>query len=489
MTHTSGLKEKALSGMFWTALRNYSTMIVNFVSSIVLARLLTPYDFGCIGMLAIFMTLADFLIDGGFGSALIQKKRPTNEDYSTIFYWNMAMSLLIYLILFLSAPLIAKFYKLPELSAILRVQGLVLFINALKMVQSNQLRKQFRFKPMTIIVVSSSIISLGITIVLAYLGFGVWSLVIQNIAIALIPMVGFWIATKWRPSFVFSKESFKELFNFGGFMFLTGILNTLSNNIQGLLIGRAFNANTMGYYSKAKSAEGLTSSVISQVVSMVTYQLYAEVQDEKKILAAIIKRLTTTLAYLTFPFLFVMILLAKPMFVILFSEKWLDSVPYFQILCIAGFAFCLEAINTQSIAAIGKSKAMFTWTLFKSCMRLVLIFVGLFIYGMIGLLIGMVIGEWVAYFINTWLVSKHIGYTLYEQFKDLLPIVIVSLFPFLVAFSVCLIGEFNMFLLGGMQLLVYVTIYLIVSHLFKMEELHYCKNLFSQIAKRLIHKK
>ena len=183
-------------------------MGISFVSSIILARLLTPYDYGCIGMLEIFIAIATIMIDGGFGSALLQKKRPTQEDYSTIFYWNLAMSTVMYILLYIGAPYIAEFYKIPLLTAVLRVQGIVLFINALKMIQSNILRKNFRFKPMAIVVTISSLISVAVTVIMAYCGYGVWSLVVSNLLIALLPMIAFWFITKWKPLPVFSKQSF-----------------------------------------------------------------------------------------------------------------------------------------------------------------------------------------------------------------------------------------------------------------------------------------
>ena len=402
MTRRS-LKDVAATSMLWSAVQKYIILGVSFVSSIILARLLTPYDYGCIGMLEIFITIATIMIDGGFGAALLQKKRPTEEDYSTIFYWNMFISTIMYAALFFFAPLIAKFYKIPLLSAVLRVQGLVLFINALKMIQSNQLRKQFRFKEMAIVVVLSSIISLLITIVLAFQGYGVWALVAQHLLIALLPMMAFWIITKWKPMLLFSLRSFTELFSFGGFMFLTDIINTLSDNLQGLLIGRFYNPAAMGYYAKAKTTEGLASGGISQVVSTVTYQLYAEVQDDLPMLVNFLKRITTSIAYVTFPLILSLIILAKPLFIILYSDRWLPSVPYYKILALASFAICLQAVNLQAIAAIGKSKTMFNWTLVKKIVGIILIVSGLVFYGITGLLIGMVLNAWFTFFINSFI--------------------------------------------------------------------------------------
>ena len=220
--------------MMWTALQKYSTIFIRFISGIILARLLTPYDYGCIGMLAIFMALAESFIDGGFGSALIQKKRPTQEDYSTIFYWNLGMAVLMYAILFVSAPAISRFYNIPLLCNVLRVQGFVLFIYAFNIVQRNQLRKILNFKVLSIVTITTSIIALGVTIFMAYKGFGVWALVTQNLITAAIPAVVFWFYIKWRPIRVFSWKSFKELFGFGFYMFLiiSSIVHAIFNIIN-----------------------------------------------------------------------------------------------------------------------------------------------------------------------------------------------------------------------------------------------------------------
>ena len=256
--------------MVWTALQKYSTMFIHFISGIILARLLTPYDYGCIGMLSIFMVVAESFIDGGFGSALIQKKRPTQEDYSTIFWWNLGMALLMYVILFISAPAISRFYKIPLLCNVLRVQGLILFIYAFNIIQRNQLRKKLNFKVLSIVTITTSLIALGVTIFMAYKGFGVWALVAQHLITAAIPAIVFWFFIKWRPIFVFSWQSLKELFSFGFYMFLGHLLNQFGQKIQGLLIGKVYTPATMGYYSKAERPEKLASQSISGIMTQIT---------------------------------------------------------------------------------------------------------------------------------------------------------------------------------------------------------------------------
>ena len=463
------LKKKATAGMIWTALQRYSTMLIQFISGIILARLLTPHDYGCIGMLMIFMVLAECFIDGGFGSALIQKKQPTQKDYSTIFFWNLGMAVVLYTVLYFSAPAFAKFYNIPLLCNVLRVQGVILFIFAFNIVQRNQLQKKLNFKVLSIVTISTSLIALSVTIFMAYHGYGVWSLVTQHILTALIPALVFWFYIKWRPILTFSWQSFKELFSFGFYMFLTNLLNQFGQQIQGLLIGRFYNANTMGFYSKANATERLASSSISQVMTQVTYPLYAQVQDDKVKLASIIRQLTMSLSFITFPLMFILLLCAKPIFVILYSERWLDSVPYFQVLCLAGLAYCLQSVNFQSISAIGKSKTLFVWTLVKRLLGIAFVVIGLLIAGMKGLLVGMVINTWFSYAVNIGMVSKYIGYKWWNQLKDIMPVMIVSIVAALVSYGVSMFFNFSLYVDGLVKVCMYAIVYLGWVYFFKPE--------------------
>lgn len=472
--------------MIWTALQRYSTMLIQFISGIILARLLTPYDYGCIGMLTIFMVLSESFIDGGFGSALIQKKCPTQEDYSTIFFWNLGMSVVLYIILYFSAPAIARFYNIPLLSDVLRVQGVILFIYAFNIVQRNQLQKKLNFKVLSIVTITTSIIALTVTVLMAYHGYGVWSLVTQHILTALIPALVFWFYIKWRPILTFSWQSFRELFSFGFYMFLTNLLNQFGRQIQGLLIGRFYNANTMGFYSKANATERLASSSISQVMTQVTYPLYAQVQDDKVRLASIIRQLTMSLSFITFPLMFILLLCAKPIFILLYSERWLDSVPYFQVLCLAGLAYCLQSVNFQSISAIGKSKTLFVWTLVKRLLGIAFVVIGLLIAGMKGLLVGMVINTWFSYAVNIGLVSKYIGYKWWNQLKDIMPVMIVSIVAALVSYGVSMFFNFSLYVDGVVKVCVYAIVYLGWSYFFKPEASKNIKTTLKPLRKKLI---
>lgn len=489
MAKTNNLKNKAASGMVWTALQKYATMGIQFISGIILARLLTPYDYGCVGMLAIFMVLAEAFIDGGFGSALIQKKHPTQVDYSTIFWWNLVMAFVIYAILFFCAPAISRFYNIPLLCDVLRVQGIVLFIYAFNIVQRNQLRKKLNFKVLSIVTITTAIISLTITIIMAYLGCGVWALVAQHIISSAIPSIVFWFFIKWRPSWEFSWQSFRELFSFGFYMFLTLLLNRFGQQIQGLLIGKVYNPSTMGYYSKAQGTEKLASTSISHVMTQVTYPIYAEAQNDKNQLGNMIKRFTMTLSYLTFPLMFILLLCARPIFILLYSDRWIPSIPYFQVLCIAGLAYCLQAVNYQSIAAIGKSRTMFWWTVLKRMVGIGFVVVGLMIFGMKGLLVGMVLNTWFSFFVNIGLVSKHIGYKWWRQLLDIFPVMIISV---LIAVVCYFAGEFlglSLYLDGLLKFGLYVVLYILVSVIFRLEAYQYTLSIIKPMFSKLKRKK
>lgn len=476
------LKTKATTGVLWTAIEKYSTVLIQFISSIILARLLTPYDYGCIGMLSIFVVLAQTIIDGGFGAALIQKKQPTQADYSTIFWWNLGMAFLLYAILFLSAPAISRFYDIPLLRDVLRVQGLVLFLNALNIIQRNRLQKELNFKVLSKVTIITSIISLCVTIYMAYRGFGVWALVTQYLLVAAIPAIVFWVFMKWRPNVSFSKKSFKELFGFGFFVFMSSLINTFCSKLSSLLIGKLYSPVTLGYYSKAVSTENLASTSISSVMAQVTFPLYSQVQDDKVILGNMIRRFSMTIAFITFPMMALLMLTAKPIFVLLYSERWLASVPYFQIMCLVGLSECLQAVNAQTIAAIGKSKLMFYWTIIKRTVGMTFIIGGLFWFGMKGLLAGVVIYNWFCYFVNIGLVSKHIGYRWNKQLYDLLPITAVTVLGAGAAFLIGHFCDFNMYLDGLLKLAVFSFLFIGWIVIFKPESYQYFLTILPQKA-------
>jgi O-antigen/teichoic acid export membrane protein len=271
-------------------------------------------------------------------------------------------------------------------------------------------------------------------------------------------------------------------------MLLSHFVNELGKQIPGLLIGKLYNAATLGYLSKAMGTERLASNTISGVVTSVTYPLYAAVQDDKEYLGSMIKRLTMTISYCTFPLMFLLMLLAKPIFVILYSDRWLPSVVYFQVLCIVGISSCLQSINTQSIAAIGKSRQMFLWTLVKRGLGSVFMIIGLLLYDVNGFLAGVVFYNYLCYFVNIGLVSKYIGYKWTQQLSDLMPVTVVSLVALFVSYFCGRMIGLDMYITGGIELTVFLLIYLSWSFLFKPQAYTYTLSVIPERLKLFINR-
>lgn len=466
--------------MIWSSLQRFGTMGISFISNIVLARLLTPDDYGCIGMLMIFIALSNRFIDGGFGSALIQKKRPTQEDYSTIFYWNIFLSVVLYAVLFICAPIIADFYNIALLEKVLQVQGVILVINALGIIQANQLRKQLKFKSLTQVTLSSSVISVVVAIAMAYKGCGIWSLVAQQIVYSFVTTSLYWIYSGWHPLLVFSKESFKELFGFGSFILLSNLINTFCNNLNGLLIGKFFNASSMGYFTQAKKLEDVSSTSIEAVVLQVTYPVLVEVKDNYERLKNVLKQFNSLLLYVVTPLMMLLNLLAAPIIKLLLGDQWLPAVPYLEILVFQGIAISLQGVNYNAIASIGRSKSLFHATVIKRSVSVVLLIIGMYIGGIKGILWGMTISSYSICLYNTILVHKYIGYKFSRQCLDLLPILLLNVISYMLALiPKSFVNEESLIVYISI-FITYVLSYIILSIVFRI-------NIIEQI-KRIVYK-
>ena len=474
----ASLKTKTLSGMIWSFVQRFGTMAISFVSNIILARLLSPDDYGIIGMLMIFIAVANTFVDGGFGSALIQKKEPTREDYSTIFWWNMFLSLVLYGVLYMSAPAVARFYDLPLLSQVLRVQGFVLILNALSIIQQNQLRKQLKFKRLASVTVASAVLSAVIAIVLAYLGWGVWSLVAQQLMLSGFTAILLWVLNKWYPLLSFSKESFKQLFGFGGFMLLSSLINTIFNNINSLIIGKLFSASTMGYFSQAKKIEDATAMSVTSVVEQVTYPILSEHQNDKNKMRSILKRFNTCTFFIVTPMMLLICLFAEPIVVFLFTEKWLPVAPYLKILALHGIPMGLQGVNYNAIAAIGKSKTIFATTIIKRIMTISLMLIGVYIADVEGLLWGMVVSSSLIILYNMILVSKYLDYRVITQIKELSGIAFVSACSFLIVLCFQNWDTINNLIL----VIIFIATYTALSYTLKIEVL---RNIASLLTDRI----
>ena len=432
------LGRKVIGGTIWASIDRIGAMALQFIVNLILARLLMPEDFGYIGMLAIFISVSQTLVDGGFGSALIQKKKPTQTDYSTIFFWNLIFSIFLYALLYISAPLVAYFFKLPLLGKILRVLGLTLIVNSLIIVQNNRLRKQLAFRTIALINISSLLVASAIAIFAAYKGCGVWSLVIMQILYGVFQACLLWGIVRWFPDLTFSFESLKKLFGFGGYLLAANILQVFCQNMQGIIIGRKFSATQMGFYAQAKKLDDV-STALPNIIVQVIFPMYSQYQDNKQKLKELLGLSVRIISYLIFPLMLLLILIAEPLIAFLYGEKWLTCVPYFQVLCVGGLFACLQNVNYYAVAAVGKSAALFRWSFYKWGVLLTLLFVGAF-WGIYGVLWGMVISSINIFLVNAALAFKYVGYTFSRQVRDFIPVLIISILSFAGAclFKVCM---------------------------------------------------
>lgn len=475
---------KILGGAFWSLVHRMGIVVISFISNILLARLLTPDDYGAIGMLMIFIALSNTFIDGGFGSALIQKKTPTQEDYSTIFYWNFTLSVLLYAILWITAPWIARFYHMDILSAVLRIQGLVLIINSLSVIQQNVLRKRLLFKKMAIVSIASALLSLGVALYLAMGGYGVWALVAQQLAFSSFNAILYWWMGVWRPKWVFSMQSFKSLFGFGGYILLSNLIITFVNNVQGLIIGRLFTPAVMGLYTQARKLEEVASTTLSTVVDQVSYPVLSDVQDDKEKHVAILRSLSMVSAYVCFPIIILLIVVAEPLITLLYSAKWLACVPYFRILCVAGLVMCIYNLNYFAVASVGRSGVLLKWTIVKRVLGLIFMLLGVKVGGIKGLLWGVVAGFYLIYFINALLSSKIVGYRFGKQMLDLLPILLLSALVGALVGWMGYVVDFNMYVVFVIQILVYIFAYILLSFLMRMEVVGMLRDTIKRFVKK-----
>lgn len=479
---SSSFKKEAISGVIWTATQTFGVSVVSFLSNIVLARLLSPDDYGCIGLLVFFIAISHVFITGGFVSALIQKKETSDVDYCTVFYWNIVISLLFYWLLFVSAPFIATFYKIGLLSKVLRVLGIVLIINGISVVQSTILRKNFQFRKLAKINIISSVVSVSIAIILAYLGYGVWALVAQQIIQRACSALFLWFSSQWKPQLLFSIKSFVGMFSYGSFLLLSELVNSTFDNVQGLLIGKRYSASDMGYYTQAKKLEEIPTQSISMLVAQVTFPLFSKIQNDKEKLYHAVKGSLSMMNYVNFSLMILLIVIAKPLIQLLYSEKWTSSVPYFQILCLAGLVNCMQSVNYQVVAAVGRSKELFFWNIIKRCVGIILMLLGMQ-YGVKGILWGMVLSFYFTYIVNACLASKTTDYSVFKQLVDSFPIFVIAVLAGVIAHSLVKVIQGSVLLILS-QILLYALAYFSLSYLVKRKELYELIDILNSFLKR-----
>lgn len=416
----NSLKEKTVNGVGWSFADNIVSTGITFLVGLILARILSPAEFGILGMIAVFIAVSNTVVDSGFSSALIRKNDATNTDYNTVFYFNLLLGIVLYGVLFLSSPAISRFFKEPILIPITRVMGIVLIINSFGIIQRTILTKQVDFKTQTKISLIASLTSGGVGIGMAVKGMGVWSLVGQQVSRQLLNSIFLWVFNKWRPILEFSKKSFKDLFGFGSKLLISGLIDTIYRNIFYLIIGKFYQADKLGQYTRAEGFNSVFSSNLTGIVQRVSFPVLSSIQNDPNLLKQAYRRVIKTTMLVTFTCMLGLAAVAQPLVVVLIGEKWLPAAGYLQIICLAGMLYPLHSINLNMLQVKGRSDLFLRLEIIKKTVGILPIVLGIF-WGIEIMLWGSVLTSFVAYFLNSYYSGQLIHYSVSNQIKDILP--------------------------------------------------------------------
>lgn len=421
------LRDKTVKGVMWSGIDNVASFGVSFVVGIVLARLLTPDDYGLIGITAIFTAVCQALINAGFTTALIRKKDASDNDYNTAFIVNLGMSLVLYAAIFLSAQLIADFFKRQELLLLTRVLSLGMIIGALALVQQTRLTKMINFKSQTKITICASIVSGSVGIGLAFGGFGVWALVVQQLLSQAIRTLLLWSVNKWMPKLRFSMESFHELFGFGWKMMVSGLIDTVWGELYQVVIGKFYSPASLGQYTRAGQFSKLFSSNLTGVVQRVTYPVLSNIQDDKvRMVTAYCKMIKTTM-FVTAIGMFFLGAISEPLLYCLIGPKWHEAATYLPLICISGSLYPLHAMNLNMLQVQGRSDLFLGLEIIKKTIAIGPLMIGAFM-GIMPMLYAGILVSIISYFLNSYYSGKLLGYSSWMQIKDIAPSYGIGLF-------------------------------------------------------------
>lgn len=482
-----GLKESALKGFAWTLTQQVSVQAINFLVQLVLARILLPEHFGAIAIIQIFLSISQTLIDSGMTTSLIRSKDVDNTDYSTVFYMNLVLSVFIYCLLFASAPFVSQFFNNPEVTELLRVLSTILIIQAFTNVQITKLTKAMDFKLQLILQLPSVAIAGIVGVVLALYGFGVWSLVYMHIVRVIILTFSYFIRIKWVPDRRFSVVRFKYHFNFGYKLTLSNIFTTTYNNLYPILVGSLFSTRYLGLYSQANNLARFPVINLTSSLLKVTFPLFSRTSGDEQLKEAF-KKITQAILIVVAPFMFLLVVIAEPLFNIVLTPKWDDAVPFFQFLCCFLIFHPINGYNINVLLVKGRSDLHLKSEIIKKCIS-TLGFLLIIPFGVWGVLYTQAIGMLFGFLVNGYYCSKVIRYPIFNQLIDVFVIVIAGLIPMLICLYVNVLLDQNVhnpYLKIGFLCLLYLVLFLLCVKIFRIRALDELKligrNIFAKLS-------
>lgn len=463
------LKKKTVKGVAWTTLNQGLNLGIGFVIGIILARLLSPSDYGMLAMIAVFNAIAFAFMNSGFGNALIRKPDLTENDNTTAFCFNVVAGAVMYGIIWLIAPWVSEFYDKPLLTPLLRAEGLLLIISSFKIVQNTQLSRALNFKAKAIINVASLVLSGALGVIAAYRGFGVWALVIQHLSAGVISLILLWIMSPWRPHGKWSNASLKYLWGYGSKLLASGLIDKIYANIYPIIIGKFYSAADLGQYTRAGHYSGLPSHTLTGVLQQVTFPVLSQIQEDTKRLGDGYRRMLRVIVFVVFPVMIGMAALAYPLVVALVTEKWAECVPYLRILCFSSMWFPVHAINLSLLQVKGRSDLFLRLEIIKKVLVTVVVFASV-PFGIMGMCYGSVFTSVACLFINTYYTGKLINVGFMRQMKDMYPTLLNSLVMGAVVYFLTLPIEGNVLKLA-VGIPAGVVAYVAVAWIFRLTEL------------------
>lgn len=479
----SNLKKKTVSGIIWSAVEKFSTQGVQFIFGIILARLLTPNDYGIIAMLTIFLMVSQTFIDSGFANALIRKIDRTEKDKSTVFFFNIFMSIVCYAVIFFAAPFIADFYKMAELTLILRVLALRLIIQSFSSIQITNLTIQLNFKKQAKISLTSAVLSGVFGVYFAYNGYGVWALVYQALFGTSLSAVLYWSIARWRPTSFFSRDSFRYLFGYGSKILASGLLDTLYNNIYSLVIGKFFSPAELGKFSKAQHFAAFPSSTVTSILQRVSFPVLSTLQKEPNRLRSGYLKFIDASTFLIFPLMMGLLALSKPLTLFFLTEKWSGMIIFLQLLCLSMMWYPVHAINLNLLQVLGRSDLFLKLEIIKKIVGVAILCITL-PFGLIAMCLGKIVTTWICLFINTYYSGKFLQAGFGVQMKFLLPTFFNSLIMAAIVVGITsMLPEKGYILQLGLGFCTGIVYYFISNYLFNRNKILELKALIKRPSK------
>lgn len=464
-------RERAVSGLVWTLLERCGNQGVHFIVSVVLARLLMPSIFGTIAIINVFTGLMGIFINFGFGSALIQKKDADDLDYSSVFYFNLFSGLIIYLILFFCAPLIANFYSDPTLTMYIRVYSIALVVGSVKSIQQIYIRKHYQFQKFFWATLGGTIMAAILGIWMAYRGFGAWALIGQSLLNLVVDTAILWLTVQWHPQFIFSFKRLVALFDYGGKMLAANILDTLYGKLRTLLIGRYYSMSDLAFYHKGLALPQMVITNINGSINSVLFPSMSAIQDDKSALRTYTRRAIKSSTYLILPAMVILAAAGDSIVLLLLTEKWLPSIFFLRIACLTYAFYPVNSANLCAIKALGRSDIFIRLEIFKKIVGLVLLFSTLWI-SVKAVALSAIAASVFNQIINTYPNKKLLDYSYLEQLKDMCPQILLSLATGCVVYSFVFF-HWNPWLTLFVQLSAGGIFYIAVSWLFHLESFEY----------------